>query len=57
MAPTSLQDPERARKQRLQYPPPDESDWRGLLLGLALAIGSTGLLVATVWLMLGGGAQ
>ena len=57
MAPTSLQDPERARKQRLQYPPPDESDWRGLLLGLALAISSIGLLVVTVWLMLGGGAQ
>ena len=57
MAPTSLQDPERARKQRLQHPPVDESDWRGLLLGLALAIGSIGLLVLVVRLSLGGGAQ
>ena len=55
--PTSLQDPEQARKQRLQYPPPDESDWRGLLLGLALAISSIGLLVLVVRFTLGGGAQ
>ena len=37
--PTSAADPERARRQREQYPPPDEADWRGLLYGLGAALG------------------
>ena len=50
MAPTSAADPERARKQREQYPPPDERDWHGLLYGLALAVGGVLTVIGVIHL-------
>ena len=51
--PTSLQDPERARQQRAQYPPPDEADWMGLLLGIGAAVTAIGLCVGATYALLG----
>jgi hypothetical protein len=54
--PTSKADPGRAKRQRRLHPPQDafqqESDWLGLLLGLAFAIGGVGLVILAihVWL-------
>ena len=46
--PTTEQDPERARLQRAAMKPPEwtnESDWVGLLMGLAAVIGVIALIV------------
>ena len=53
LMPTSLQDPERARQQRAQYPPPDEADWMGLLLGIGAAVTAIGLCVGATYALLG----
>ena len=50
--PTSAQDPERAKLQRLEHPFPDEGDWTGLLLGLALACGGVLTVVGVIHLYL-----
>ena len=61
--PTSAQDPERARLQRrqwLQTQAPEtlnESDWRGLLIGLACAIGTVLALIALIRVFIGAGVQ
>ncbi len=61
--PTSAQDPERARLQRrqwLQTQAPEmrnESDWRGLLLGLGISIVTIGALIALIRVFIGAGAQ
>ena len=58
--PTTNQDPERARLQRAAIRDErradfadDESDWRGLLLGLLLACSAIGLAVLFIRLLLG----
>ena len=43
---------DRQRAAQLQALPPDEADWRGLLYGLAAAIGGIAILVGAVHLYL-----
>lgn len=50
--PTSLQDPERAGRQREGWEPPDEGDWVGLWLGLLLACGGVLTAVAIIHALL-----
>ena len=58
--PTSEQDPQRAKLQRAAMRDErradfadDESDWRGLLLGIALALSAIGLVILFIRLLLG----
>ncbi len=50
--PTSLEDPEGARRQAQEWQPPDEGDWVGLWLGLLLACGGVLTVVTVIHVLL-----